>query len=229
VNLLVSVINPLAGADRVINGRDNLKGWGQPDRPDGTLLYVRGFDPLTQQYQYEVNQRFGDTQSARTAIRNPFQLGLQLRVQLGPDRQREMIMGALGRGNAGGAGGFNIRNMIERVAPNPISGIVALRDSLKLTADQVTRLDSISDSLDVQTDSLVARVERQVAGLGAGTSMAAVFPTIQPRLQEGRDAYLKAIERARGVLTPEQWLLLPEALRNPALQRGPGRRQQGSP
>lgn len=234
VNLLVSVINPIAGADRVINGRENLQGWGQPDRPDGTLLYVRGFDPRTSQYRYEVNQRFGDTQSARTAIRNPFQLGLQLRVQLGPDRQREMIMGALGRGG-GGAGGagrggaFDISTMMERIAPNPITGIVALRDSLKLTPAQVTALDAISDSLDVETDSLIARVERQVAGLGAGTSMASIFPTIQPRLQEGRDAYLRAVERARGVLTPEQWLLLPETLRNPTLQRGPGRRAPGTP
>lgn len=231
VNLLVSVVNPLAGADRLLHGREGLRGWGQPNRPDGTLLYVRGFDRAAQRYVYEVNQRFGDTQSARSAIRNPFQLGLQLRVQLGPDRQRERLMGALGRGGAaggrGGAGGFDIRTIVDRVAPNPITGIIRLRDSLALTDSQVTALDFVSDSLEMETDSLVKRIEAQVAGLGAGTGIAAIFPAIQPRLQEARDAYLRAVARARSVLTPAQWEQLPETLRNPTMRRGPGRARPG--
>ena len=79
LNLMVSLVNPLAGADRLLHGANGLRGWGQPDRPDATLLYVRGFDPSAERFTYEVNERFGDTQSARTAIRSPFQIGLQVR------------------------------------------------------------------------------------------------------------------------------------------------------
>lgn len=227
VNIMFSLINPIAGADRLLHGSTNLKGWGQPNRPDGTLLYVRGFDPVAERYVYEVNERFGDTQSARTALRNPFQIGMQVRLQLGPDRQRDMLMGALrriGGGGGGGAGGFDVRTMLERVAPNPIAGILELRDSLGLTDAQVKALGPITDSLRVATDSIAATLQKQIESVETGADMRSIFPMIQPRLQEGRDAYLKAIESARQVLTPEQWQKLPESLRNPTLrrQRGPG-------
>jgi hypothetical protein len=220
LNFNVSLINPLAGADRLLNGRDNLKGWGQPDRPDGTLLYVRGFNPVEQRYIYEVNERFGDTQSARTAIRSPFQIGMQVRLQLGPDRQREQVMGALRR-IGGGAGGrnFDVKTMLERVAPNPVTAILELRDSLALTPAQVTSLGVVADSLRVTTDAIAANVQRQVDSLGAAADLRSVFPRIQPSLQEGRNAYLKAIESAKGILSAEQWGKLPESLRNPTLER----------
>lgn len=228
LNFMVSMINPLAGLDRLFHGSRNLKGWGQPDRPDGTLLYVRGFDPVEQRYLYEVNERFGDTQSARTAIRSPFQLGVQVRLQLGPDRQRERLMGALGRLGRGGAGGFDVRVMMDRVAPDPVAVILEQRDSLALSDAQVGALQAISDSLRTTTDSLVAQLQRQVDSLGDGGDLRAIFPAIQPRLQEGRDAYLQAVERARQVLTPGQWQRLPEWLRNPAFRRG-GARGGGGP
>jgi hypothetical protein len=219
LNFNLSLINPLAGADRLFNGRDNLKGWGQPDRPDGTLLYVRGFNPAEQRYIYEVNERFGDTQSARTAIRNPFQVGMQVRLQLGPDRQREQVLGALRR-IGGGAGGrnFDVKAMLERVAPNPVTTILDLRDSLALTPDQVTSLAVVAASLRATTDSIAATVQRQVDSLGTA-ELAGVFPRIQPSLQAGRNAYLKAIESAKGILSAEQWGRLPESLRNPTFER----------
>src|SRR4029434_5477116 len=51
--------NPLAAADMLFHDDDNLHGWGQYATPDPSLLYVRGFDPSTNRYTYEVNQRFG--------------------------------------------------------------------------------------------------------------------------------------------------------------------------
>jgi hypothetical protein len=225
LNFMVSFVNPVAGLDRLFHGSNDLRGWGQPDRPDGTLLYVRGFDPAGKHYIYEVNERFGDTQSARTAIRNPFQIGLQMRLQLGPDRQRDMLMGALRRLGGGGAGAFNVRNMIERVAPNPVTAILALKDTLALTGQQIGSLNLIADTLRMTTDTLVAELQKKVDSLGTSADMRTVFPTIQPRLQEGRNAYLKAVASAQKILTPEQWAKLPESVRNPSLQRGRGQRQ----
>jgi hypothetical protein len=221
LNFMVSLVNPLAGGDRLLHGSDGLRGWGQSDRPDGTLLYVRGFDRVQQRYIYEVNERFGDTQSARTALRNPFQVGMQVRLQLGPDRQREMVLGALRRtgGGAAGARGFDVRTMIERVAPNPVATILGMRDTLSLTDVQVSALSVVADTLKVTTDALASEIQARIDSAGSTADIRAIFPAIQPRLQEGRDAYLKAIESARLILTPEQWQKLPESLRNPTLQR----------
>ncbi len=233
VSILLSLINPIAGVDRALHGADGLRGWGQQSRPDATLLYVRRFDAVNNRYLYTVNEQFGDTQSARTALRNPFQLGLQVRIQVGPDRQREQLMGALGRGGPGGGGrgGFDIRTMVDRVAPDPVAAILERRDSLGIDDAQVAKLQTISDSFRVSVDTLSAQLQRQIDSVSAGTDLRTIFPTLRPRLQEGRDIYLKTLDRAKEVLTPEQWQKLPEYLRSPSLQQGPGRgnRPPGGP
>ena len=226
----VSAINPLAGLDQLVHGSNNLKGWGQPNRADPTLLYVRGFDPSTSSFIYTVNDRFGDNPARRTAIRSPFQLALQARLQLGPDRQRELLEGTLrginGARAAGGRGGrnFDIRTIVERVAPNPVSAIIALKDTLQLSAEQVTRLQAVADSLSAKNDTLINDVEQQLAKGQGGADLAAVFPNIQPRLQQARNNYLAAVKSAQAILTPEQWNKLPDEIRNPTLQRGFPRR-----
>jgi hypothetical protein len=226
----VSAINPLAGLDQLLHGSDNLKGWGQPNRADPTLLYVSGFDATNQRFIYTVNGRFGDNPAARTAIRSPFQLALSARLQVGPDRQRELLEGTLRGINGGGAAGgrsgrnFDIRTIVNRVAPNPVSAIIALKDTIQLSAEQVAKLQLVADSLTAKNDSLINDVEQQLAKGQGGADLAAVFPNIQPRLQQARNNYLAAVKSAQQILTPEQWNKLPEEIRNPTLQRAFPRR-----
>ena len=226
----ISAINPLAGLDQLVHGSNNLKGWGQPNRADPTLLYVSGFDAANKRFLYTVNDRFGDNPASRTAIRTPFQLALQARLQVGPDRQRELLEGTLrginGDRAAGGRAGrnFDIRAIVNRVAPNPVSAIIGMKDTLQLTAEQVTRLQAVADSLAAKNDSLIADVEQQLAKGQGGADLAAVFPNIQPKLQQARNNYLAALKSAQGILTPEQWSKLPDDIRNPTLQRGFQRR-----
>jgi hypothetical protein len=221
----------------MLHGTANLHGWGQPGRPDATLLYVRGFDPASNRYDYQVNERFGDNVASRTAFRAPFMLGLQARLQLGPDRQREMLQGMLAAlnnrggaaGAAGGTRGFDFHAIMDRIAPNPGRFVIGMRDSLKLTDLQAVRLQLIDDSLQVKKsqllDSLAAKVRTGAEGRGDAAS---VFQLVQPLLQLARAEYLAAIASTKQVLTPEQWSKLPESFRNPALQRGPGGRPGGS-
>jgi hypothetical protein len=107
-----------------------------------------------------------------------------------------------------------------------VTAILALNDSLKLklTPEQLTSLNAVADSLTAKNDSLVADVEQQLAKGQGGADLAAVFPNIQPRLQQARNNYLAAIKRAQAILTPEQWNMLPDEVRNPTLQRGFQRR-----
>ena len=233
----ISAINPLTGLDQLLHGSNDLRGWGQPNRADPTLLYVRGFDPVARRFLYQVNERFGDNPATRTAIRTPFQISLRARLQVGPDRQRELMEGMVrgingpraAGGRAAGAPGrnFDLRTIVNRVAPNPVATIIEMRDTLKLTPEQVQRLQAIADALSAKNDSLIASVEEQIAKGQGGADLAAVFPNIQPRLQEARNNYLAAVKSAQEVLTPEQWAQLPEAVRNPTLQRGLQRRLDG--
>jgi hypothetical protein len=227
--VMVTVVNPLAGADRMLHGRDGLRGWGQPAGADPTLLQVRGFDPATARYLYTVNERFGSNAAARAPIRNPFGLAVQARLQVGPDRQRQLLeagLRAAGARQGPGGGGrtpFDLDAIIARLAPDPVAPIIARRDSLQLTDDQLARLRAIGDSLRPRIDSAVAGLRREAEEvLSGGASVADVFPRVRPRLQAARDLYLAAVRSAEQVLTPEQWQRLPEEVRNPVLRAGPG-------
>src|SRR5438132_12280363 len=62
--------NPFGAADLLLHGTSNARGWGQSTSPDQTLLYVRGFDPMTKRFIYEVNQRFGSTAPRQSVSRS---------------------------------------------------------------------------------------------------------------------------------------------------------------
>jgi hypothetical protein len=234
----VSTSNLLGGLDRLFHGEAGLRGWGQSARPDPTLLYVRGFDASSSRFFYQVNERFGDTRGTRTAFRAPFQIGVQVRWTVGPDRQREALQGLLrggrgaagpgGSGRAGGRGALDARAAIERVAPNPAASVLELRDSLALSADQIVRLTRLRDSLAARNDSLVTVATERAAQAGGGNDPAATFAAIRPTLEAAREGYVSTLEVVRGLLTPEQWAKLPDELRNPQ-QRVPRRELRGRP
>lgn len=232
LQLFVSVVNPLAGLDQLLHGADGLRGWGQTSNADATLLQVRGFDRANDRFVYAVNENFGSDRASRRRLRNPFQLAIQARLQVGRDVQRERLEGFLrgGQGAPGAqGGGFSLATVVNRVAPDPIGPIMARRDTLELTDEQVVRLNAISDSMTTARDSLAARIQREFgAEVRRPADLAPAFPRLQPRLQEARTLYLAAIEQARQVLTPAQWALLPEAIRNPVLMPNlPGGRRRG--
>nr|MDQ6926553.1 hypothetical protein [Candidatus Eremiobacteraeota bacterium] len=54
LSLSISTTNFLAGLDQLVHGGNHVQGWGNPVRPDATLLTVRGFDPATQAFRYVV-------------------------------------------------------------------------------------------------------------------------------------------------------------------------------
>ncbi len=224
----VSFTNPLAGLDELLHGPNHMQGWGQPSRPDPNLLYVRGFDPNTNRYIYQVNTRFGDNAVTRSAFRVPFQIALQAHYQVGPDRQREMLqatLDALNGTRSGGRGVFDLKAMLNRVAPNPVQSILDMKDTLKLTPDQVTKLNALADAMNAKNDTLLKTLtDLAEKGAQGKTDPQSVFSVIQPTLQQARNNYLAAVKAAETVLTPEQWKMLPEAVRNPTLQapRGPG-------
>jgi hypothetical protein len=96
--LSLQVGNPLGAADLLLHGNNNLRGWGQFSFPDPNLLAVRGFDPQTRRYNYEVNQRFGSTQPSLTAVRAPVTVTAMMRFDLGPTRERQALTQQLDRG-----------------------------------------------------------------------------------------------------------------------------------
>lgn len=234
-------VNFLGGLDQMLHGQNNLRGWGQFRGQDNTLLYVRGFDPATNAYKYEVNERFGATRNGANGITVPFQIGVQARYTLGPDRMREMINGMIrgGGGQGGGFGGFGGgaagaggnaaggnagAGMLAGLAFNPVSAVLQLKDSLKLTEQQVAALTPLSDSIATKTSALTKEFQETMRNAGANPDMGALMGRMTGRLEQIRKDNEEAVKRLQSVLTPEQWAKVPPRVRNPARGPGQGRR-----
>ncbi|HUF49763.1 MAG TPA: TonB-dependent receptor, partial [Longimicrobiales bacterium] len=92
--------NALTGLDQIINGKDDMKGWGGGQRPDANLLLARGFDAQTNSFIYQVNEGFGQTRRGPQGMRPPFSLTISARLMVGGQP------GNSNRGFGGGFGGF---------------------------------------------------------------------------------------------------------------------------
>lgn len=231
-NLMISLSlqNPLAGVDRLVNGSE-LKGWGQPQRVDPNLLYVRGFDAATRSFKYEVNERFGDAAGrsaggvgARGGAQNlnPFQVALQVRYTIGPDRVRQAMVAAQASVRGGGAaaaaggapaGGGEMAGMIRRLAPNTFAQILQLRDTLALDSAQLRSLRVMRDSLDAAIGRLATDVQARLARIGNNADPAAIAGVMREPGEEVQKMQRKALEAAEKVLTAQQWAKVPERIK----------------
>src|SRR5207248_11173737 len=134
--------------------------------------------------------RFGASSAGNGGVTVPFQIGLQARLTMGPNRRRDRQL-ASERRAAAGSDSAAARPGSASPAPagpppaNPVARIMSLRDSLRLAVEQIAELQSLADSLDVLTKSL------------------------RPALQ-----------RARALLTPDQWRKVPEPLKSPETPSG---------
>ena len=243
LNLSLTAVNPLTGIDQLLHGANNLRGWGQQNRPDPTLLYVRGFDRATGRFEYDVNERFGINRSAQNAIRTPFALGIQGSFQLGFDpRSAGGLQGLLGGGEfganarAGGQGArggrgnvFDINEAVRRFLPNPVEAVIALKDTLGLSDDQIGQLRPLSTALAARNDSVARSVAAQVqdASTGASANPMVVFQQLRPQLARSTADFSATLDAIQKILTPEQWARVPPRIKNPLAQGPGGRGGQG--
>ena len=225
--LTISVIalNTLTGLDQLLHGSNNLHGWGQPSFPDRTLLYVRGFDPTTDTYQYQVNEHFGATNGTRNAFRVPFQLAIQGRLMLGTDPARQQFNNVIGRGAGGRLSPDALKARMTRLVPNAYLDIIASNDSakLELTPDQIMKLQAAGDSFKVKSDSLIDKVANILGDTTVkNPDPMTIFAKVQPSMTEGRKLATDAINGAKAILTPAQWARVPDSIKTPGLRRGGG-------
>jgi hypothetical protein len=262
----VDARNVLTGVDQLLHGRDGMKGWGEGRMADPTLLYVRGFDPATRSFSYEINEGFGQTRRGSNAFRNPFALTISARVTLGGQPQIAnrgfgsfggmvaMGMGGFGGGaggGRGGMGGFGGRGgfdpamlagmreafgmfmgggdvdaaaLLGTAIANPLPRVLALRDSIGMSAAQAARIEALSDTLDAQLAQRRAALEpvveslRQAVQGGRGAPqpqqlMQRVQSEVQPQLDGAQREVMAALRLAERELGEEQWNRLPAELR----------------
>jgi hypothetical protein len=244
--LTVSIVtvNFLRGLDELLHSAANARGWGLAPRPDGTLLYVTGFDSVSQRFLYQVNERFGATSGSATAFRPPFQIGIQARLAIGPDRARAALdqirAGRFGGGGAAGPGaggplGARLATpgagaaetpaervrRLESLLPNPAGFVLTMKDTLQLDSSQVARLEPLRDGLAARTRARVDTARAALEREGPNPDPMRLIGILRPSFESGREDVLTVLDQVRGILTPEQWARLPEQMRSLPDRRRP--------
>ena len=234
LTLSIVTTNLISGIDELLHGANGAHGWGAVRLPDPTLLFVRGFDQTTNSYVYQVNERFGSTAASASAFRVPFQIGFQGHFALGPDRMRDRLRAAFGGGHGARGGGPNgpttgpgtasdFASRMGRGFTNPVTAIISLKDSLRLTDDEVAKLQPIAAQLQAKNDSVEAAIRKRIDDAGSNADPRALVLSLRPRLADARQAREHALDAVKKVLTQEQWNHLPDELKSVG-RGGPPRR-----
>ena len=212
-------INILGGLDELINGGNNIKGWGGNTRPDATLLTVKGFNPTTNQFTYSVNSRFGNTSGSATAIRSPFQIYLGLQYAIGYD-QRTQALQNLGRATGGCTTGLCMLDTIQVHfrRQNVATAALARKDSLVLSRDQISALQALADSSNRKMAATLDSMRPTVAAInmaGSAADMGQIMQKIGPFTQSLGQQQREVRDGVQKILTDVQWALFPDSAKNP--------------
>lgn len=178
-----------AGVDELLHGSNHTQGWGQPAASDPTLLRVRGDDPLTGAFKYDVNQRFA------TRVSNI----------IGPGRTR--------RGEKRNV--QQMRGLLLQSFFNPLQGLLQVKDSLSvLSQSQIDRLTQLQRRLVAKQDSIWAPIVTYLTNMPDTYDLDEAVAYVRPGRMAAFDTMIAAMEEVTKILTPEQIVDFPPALRS---------------
>ncbi|HEY4953333.1 MAG TPA: TonB-dependent receptor [Gemmatimonadaceae bacterium] len=211
--LSLQLSNPLGAADLLLHGSSGLHGWGQPSFPDQSLLYVRGFDPATQRYKYEVNQRFGSTNQAFGGFRVPVTLTAMMRFDIGPTRERQLLTQQLDRGRTT-AGTKMPEPFLKAIygnggIANPMATILRQQDTLKLTSVQADSIAVLNRMYAIKNDAIWAPVAKYLADLPDRYDQGAAYERYIDARRASVDLLTSIVPSVKSLLTEEQRRKLP--------------------
>jgi uncharacterized membrane protein YgcG len=211
--LSFSVSNPLGAADILMHGEGKLHGWGQFAQSDPTLLYVRGFDAQSSRYKYEVNPRFGSTNPTFSTFRAPVTLTMQIRVDVGPSRERQMLTQTLDRGRTrdgqkAEAGLLKAMYGTGGVM-NPMAQLLRQSDTLELTGPQADSLASMNRSYTIRLDSIWSPVTKELAALPQEYDQSEAYHSYKAAREATVDLLVELAPRIKALLTADQKRKLP--------------------
>jgi hypothetical protein len=208
MGLSFSVSNPLGAADMLVHGEDDMRGWGQAPQPDNTLLSVRGFDPATQRYTYEVNQRFGSTSLQQTLARNPVRIVLQARFDVGPTIERQVLTQQLDRGRAMAGTKVSEQNWKTQYSRgpvlNPLASILTQADSMQLTRLQADSIAALNRWYTIRLDSIWTPIAKTFADMPKDYEQDEAYALYRQGREASVDLLIQIAPAVRGLLTSAQ-------------------------
>ena len=221
------LVNVLGGLDQLVHGSSGLLGWGAMPTPDPILFTVAGYDAAAQRFKYAVNPRFGDTRPTATTVRAPFQLTLDVSVDIGRPLEAQQVdrwlaPGRTKRGER--ATPAELKRRFERNVPDFYRVILQQSDSLLLTRDQTDLLSHAQTLHKARMDEHWLDLANRLAALPDRFDSKEAAKRLDNAVNEAwvltRDDLQKILSE---ILTPVQMNLVPVPVRNLMQSTGPVR------
>lgn len=201
-------------ADAQVGATSLVSGLRRTNTTDGDGRYRIYFPENPAQYMLQV-KRMGFAPVQRTVTRRtrePEQMTVDM--QLGGAPLALSMVEITGSTDAPMAPVNKRLPSADATVPNPVAEILALKDTLHLSAVQIVALTDVSDSLFAKNSNLYKQIQQLVAKSQAAGDVNQMAGTIAIMLQEASTNTQRAVVQAEKLLQPEQWLILPQVIRD---------------
>jgi hypothetical protein len=101
----------------------------------------------------------------------------------------------------------------DAVVPNPVAEILALRDTLHLSAVQVVGLTDLADTLKARNTLIYTTIHNLLAKSEEAGDPSQMAGSVSLMLEEAARNTTRAVTAAEKLLRPEQWAILPAEIR----------------
>lgn len=175
---------------------------------------MRGFDPVTRRYTYEVNQRFAATNPQFQQFRAPVTVTAQVRYDIGVTRERQVLTQSLDRGRRTEGIKANAATIKAQFGnggvPNPLATILRDQDTLKLSSDQADAIATMNRRYLVRLDSIWAPIATQFAALPDGYEKDRIYAQYVRAREASIDILRGYAPQVKKLLSAEQRRKLPQ-------------------
>jgi hypothetical protein len=213
--LSMTFANPMTGVDLLVNGASEPRSWGAlNNRPDATLLYVRGFDPVAQEFRYEVNPRFGNNRETSAIQGKPFLITLRFSTDMSPPMEKQTLRRQLDGWRDGSTRKPNesaLRRQYTQRFTSPFQSIMRQRDTLGLSPEQADSIAAMNAAFNARLDSLWAPVVEYISAIEGAYRLEDVFSRVRETQRRSYDLLALHARAVKAVLTSDQFNRLPQS------------------
>ncbi|HTD84161.1 MAG TPA: carboxypeptidase-like regulatory domain-containing protein [Gemmatimonadaceae bacterium] len=175
----------------------------------------RLFFPRTARQYVLLVKRLGFAPLQRTITRRtnrPEEMTID--VQLGGTPLALSLVEITGESDALPTRQTKSRPGVDATVPNPVAEILALKDTLHLSAVQIAGLTDVADSLRTKNTRIYTNIRTLLAKSQEAGNAGQMAGSVALMLDEASDNTARAVTAAEKLLRPEQWQVLPQVIKD---------------
>jgi hypothetical protein len=201
-------------ADAQVGATSLVSGVIRTGNTDGDGRYKIYFPENPRQYMVLV-KRMGFSPAQRMITRRttgPEEMTIDL--QLGGTPLALSMVEINGESGAAPTRERERRSEADATVPNPVADILALKDTLHLSAVQIVGLTDVADTLQSRNGKIYQNIRTLLAKSQEAGEVGQMAGTVAMMLEEASGNTARAVSASEKLLRPEQWQILPLGIRD---------------